>query len=671
MPIVVKSGTVIKAHGKTTIGRKARIAVDADIGKNVTNLSEGKSDGSKPSSGFVDASGKELSAYEAAVVEKTAAPATNVKTGETDYHTYNITTNNKEETKPSFTTIPSTQKQTVEETLKASSFQNRVNATVNKENEIRSSSGKFFTRTPDGKAAINFRAVFSKGYSNAEPVKAFTSTIKDPYSAGSYSSSAGERFASNVGGTIVASSGTLTGLGLINPLKAVRTAGTPIRSVGTAVVKGAPTGLKGVTGALYIAETSLAAGKIGYEVKKATLSSESKAFIKSGEARTAYEMANNQALAGKGKVSQYLISNIPGGKSMTNYDKKAFNSSVKEYAASKGYNERDFVTAVSDYGKARNIGTASAILTGNTASEAVGNALFSSNSAFSSGTSIPLKGSFKKLFVQGAKVTGTAGLGEGAGIALGMEASTGKKLSNYDYKLVAKSGVLGAVSAATLGGTIYATSILKPKLSKGLLGAAYATEPAEYFGDVAGGGSGVGVIKTPGSITFTNTLTDSKTSTDTRVNTNINTNTPTSVSSNVKVLTSGIFNPTNVNTAVGTNPFTNVNVRSNIFSSTNVPTNTNSFVNVPSNSQTQTNINVPTNTLVTSLVPTSTTTSKFPLFGITRTGGSNKGFKGGFGDFFKQSRSYNPSLTASVLNIKGGLPSDLGIKSGLAIRPII
>jgi hypothetical protein len=52
-------------------------------------------------------------------------------------------------------------------------------------------------------------------------------------------------------------------------------------------------------------------------------------------------------------------------------------------------------------------------------------------------------------------------------------------------------------------------------------------------------------------------------------------------------------------------------------------------------------------------------------------GGSNKQYKSGFGDFFKQNRGYNPNLFASVLNIKGSKTSDYGLKSGLGIRNIV
>jgi hypothetical protein len=78
-------------------------------------------------------------------------------------------------------------------------------------------------------------------------------------------------------------------------------------------------------------------------------------------------------------------------------------------------------------------------------------------------------------------------------------------------------------------------------------------------------------------------------------------------------------------------------------------------------------VNVPVNVPVS--VPVTTPTS----FGIPwlplSIGGGGKG-KGIMGDFLKQGRSYQPSLTASVLGIKGARPSDYAIKTGLVIRPL-
>lgn len=694
MAIVVKEGTVISAHGNVTIGENAKLAVNSKIGKNVNNKSSGSSSGSSSSKEyFTDSSGNKLSSYETAAIKATGGGMT-TSSGGTDYATVSVEKPIKQSSAP----LQETQFVSSSELRRRQDLSNLSNGSSGKNTSFErsgpmltsSSTGqaiyaptgqatravahykersdyarkdKLIYKNDQGKRVVNFSKI------NDNPIRNIFVGAKEVYTTGYVSpgSNAINTEAKTFGGALgvgLASNPFASNLGARAATQTIKVAGAPVRYVGNAVVSGAPKGFKGITAVLYTAESSYLGGKLGYEITKSTSSKESKAFINTGESKAAYEIANANALQDKSKVSQYLISNIPGGKKITGYDQAAFDSSVKDYATQKGYNPNLFAQSVKDYGKARNVGTTTAILTGNTASEAVGGALFSGSAAFTTGQTIPVKGAFAKLFVQGAKVTGVAGIGEGGGIALGMEASTGKGLKDFNYEFVAQSAALGGVTAAAGGGLIYATSVLKPKISKGLLGVAYATEPAEYFGDVAGGGTGAGIIKTPGAITFTN----SKTNTNALASTQSPTSSLTT-SSDVRVLTSGVFTSNTVNTRANTNPFTNVNIRSNIFNPTNTNTNTNNFVynpsNTPSNTNTNTNVNTPTPT--NTFVNVFTTTSKAPL-GFGNFGSSNKGVKMGNPDFFKQSRSYNPSLTASVLGLKGEKPGLYGLKSGLGLR---
>jgi len=639
MAIIVKSGTVLSAHGKVTIDKGATIQKGADIGKNVKR---NKSSSSKKEEKYSSTSSP----------WKQTSPITS-----TSPVVANLPANN-----PTSSPAP-TQTQTQTETSNYVRPQSDVRPSTKKE-----------------KRALR-RASFAEKTGIANFIEGATGMNRGAPNPFAETSTPAQSLGAAAGGvfSIVSSTG---GANVFRGAKVVtRTIGAPIRAVGQAVVKGAPAGLKGVTGALYTMETSYAAGKLGYGVVKATRSKESKAFINTGEAKKSYEAANTAALEGKGKAAQYVASNIPGGKRIVDYDNMAFDRSVKDYATTKGYNPDVFSQSVKDYGKARKTGTTAAILTGNTASESVGSALFASNKAFTTGQTIPIKGAFGKLFFQGAKVTAMAGAGEGAGIVLGSEAATGKSLQQTNFLNVGIGAVGGALTAGALGGTIYATSILKPGISKGLLGAAYITEPAEYFGDVAGGVSSAGVIKTKGALTFTSILSNTKSKTKSKSRTRVPTPTNSLLSTPTNTPTT---TPTDTLTPTPTPTTTPSNIKNDFFTPTDTPVSppTNTPVNTPTPTPTPTpaptqtpsftntlvNTLTPTNTYTNTYTPTYTTTSKLPFMPLL--GGSNKQIKPGFGDFFKQNRGYNPSLFSSVLNIKGSKTSDYGLKSGLGIRKI-
>jgi len=602
MAIVVKSGTVLSAHGNVTISDKATINKGADIGKNVK-----RSNGSSSSS-----SSKKEEDYTSG--SSGSSPITS-----TSPVVANLPSNN-----PS--SSPTTTTATRTETTTTSNYVRPVS-------DVRPS-------TKQETRALR-RARFAEKTGLANFLEGATGINRGAPNPFAETSSPAQSVGSALGSVFSIASST----GAVDVFRGAqvvtRTVGAPIRAVGEAVVKGAPAGLKGITSGLYTIETSYVAGKLGYEAVKATKSKESKAFINSGASAEAYEMANTKAMGGKSKVSQYVASNIPGGRRIVGYDQSAFDTSVKDYATSKGYDTEVFGRSVKDYGQARKIGTTSAILTGNTASEAVGGALFASSKAFTTGSSIPIKGAFSNLFMQGAKVTATAGFGEGAGIVLGSEASAGKNLKQTNWVNVGLGGVFGSVTAGLGGGLIYATSVLKPAVSKGLLGTAYITEPAELFGDIAGGGRGAGIIKTPGMITFTNTNTNIDSSSRgspspsgglTSLYSNIDapTNTRTRTSSPIPTIT-----PTNIQATIPVNPFTPTNTRTRTSSPiptpspvpTPTPIPTPSPIPTPTNTPTttQTNIliNTPTSTNIFTPTFTTTPTTKLPFLPLR--GGSNKG----------------------------------------------
>jgi hypothetical protein len=323
---------------------------------------------------------------------------------------------------------------------------------------------------------------------------------------------------------------------------------------------------------------------------------------------------------------------------------------------------------------------------------------------------IGLRKATRNIAIQAATKITRAGFAEGFAMNV-LGTTTGMSKMTYINNPITW-GLGGALSAGLIGGKIAALSVSGRKAAgKGLLGAAYISDPGEIYGDIAadigskiysvgqtkvritvptmnwafGGGGKVrnakfteitprtrqpptisinkpykisyGIIETPKRIV----PISREVSISNIIGTKTRVKVPTSrgrsfvnINSNVP----SVFNvPVSPIIPIPITPITNVPVKPII----NVPIN----INVPTKTNVPTTVYTPTNVPTIVDVPVTVPTFKFPFI-IPGGGGSGKGFNWG-----KRSRvkgKYTPSLVATAFNIRGSMPS---VISGLGIRPIL
>lgn len=378
-------------------------------------------------------------------------------------------------------------------------------------------------------------------------------------------------------------------------------------------------------------------------------------FINTGQA----EAARQAGVSAEGLTGfRAYAASVPGINLVMRRDEKAFSSGVATYAQTQGITD---ITGLEKAARQReNIKTASlsaAALTANTLTEIQGNAALAG---------VTPAATWGGRFAQSAPRIALQGSFEGSSLVLAEQVTSNKDFRSVNYKDVAIGAGLGAASAGLAGGFIYAS---KPLVSKGLLGVAYLTDPYEAVGDI--GASGIkSRVLTLGSPAVGGVAVSSKSSSFTSSATTTAAASPTLFQSRVYS-----FNPVTSSLSNTQTPIRNsFNVFNNIFSRT--PTTTSSVGISPVVSNTFSSVTPVTSTttttaataLTSSSVVVTTPTTLLPLMPFSL-GGFGGGSKMSF-DNLKQGRSYQPSLSAAVLGIKGSKPGGYAIKTGLVVRPV-
>lgn len=693
MVIVVTGGTVTKGRNYVQKDKQGRIVKAVTrSGKTSTTMKSSKSESSNlpKTNTYKDETGRTLTPFESAVVEKKSAPMTSAKTGETVYTSVNVeraskpsssASNNRNVNinnlkKDDFISAGEMKRQkdlstgssggssfeisgynmTSDETgfsSKSGRSTSQIVSTINMNRE-EAYSKKLFQKNSEGKIVINFDRV------GKSPISKFGEGFAEVYNTGYVSPD------STKSGTFFKELGGATAVA-IPSTRVLNVAGQAYQGVVSPVVQGYTTLLTKLPYKTGVVTNLVVSGATTYGLSKgvskvgtgllSVTSPETKTFIQSGQARGAYEAGIAAEQQGAGFIKRQAL-NIPIVNKVVKRDDAAYTVGVSNYAREQGVtNVQGLLKSSRQVENVQTASFASGLLSANTFSEIGGGVALTK-----------IKPSSSK-FVTGFKAISNQGFIEGTSSVIAEQASSGKNLKNLNYGAVAAGGVLGAGTAGVVGGLIYASP--KP-VSNLLLGASYLSDPFEAVGDYTAKSSArvlTGTVSTTnrgGRGRSTNSLTSTNTisaSTPVSSSVNVNSNSFTMVRTPTPSIseTSTFVNaPTPVSTNIRSNIFTRVNTPSNVFSPVN--TNVQTPVNVPVNVNTPTNVftSTPTTVYGKALLP--------PLLGGL--GGSNARFKSGFGDFFKQSRSYNPSLSASVLGITGMKPSSYGIKTGLVIRPL-
>lgn len=345
---------------------------------------------------------------------------------------------------------------------------------------------------------------------------------------------------------------------------------------------------------------------------------------------------------------------VPGVNKLVRRDEKAFRSGVVSYAQGAGIKDiTGLEKSARQYENIRTGAFAAGSVSANTFSEIGGQV--------SVAAITPAK-TFGARFMQGGLKIASQGFIEGSSVVVAEQTASGRNPRTFNYPAIGAGAILGGVSAGAIGGTIYAA---KPVVGKGLLGAAYVVDPYEAVGDVTADAASRVITTTPSlssrAAPFTPTNAVNPTSA-----TSVLQPSATITQSKAFSLTTTPTTPVSTNTF--TSSFTNPFVRTSTFVRT---TPTNVFVNAPVNTPTSTNVFTPTST--NTFTPTAPVTftgrpglPPLPLM----FGGGGGGFKKGVFDSLKQPRAYQPSLTASVLGIRGKKPSAALLKTGLTVRPL-
>lgn len=318
----------------------------------------------------------------------------------------------------------------------------------------------------------------------------------------------------------------------------------------------------------------------------------------------------------------------------------------------------------------------------------------------------------KKYITEVAKRIGVAGFAEGVATDVVLTRGKGQLGSNFKFNPLrtAAFGFGGAFTAGAIGSEVVKQSLKSPTRGRATLGAAYAGDPGEPFGDVLGdiaskirGVSKEGVKTRVTTFTstvgaFTQTAKGKAQSFTSRAKSNINnfikskapsisqtqTQKPT-IRGTRAVSTS--FTPTQIKSlSVTRTSVPTPGISSNILkgkgqvpsvirtpSTAIVPTPTTPVVPTPITTSVPSTITSPTLVNIPSFVPTSVTTpvtTTVPTFGIPGfippPGGGGRGFR-----FPKKKKgrtfSYLPSIAAIGLGIKG---KRSGVSTGLEVRPI-
>ena len=338
-------------------------------------------------------------------------------------------------------------------------------------------------------------------------------------------------------------------------------------------------------------------------------------------------------------------------------EKDTYEGAIRQQLKAQGYEGKELDEAVAGFMRRRKYATAgeaAALLYLNTYSEIFGEAKVAQNFAKKQGAKIsysnielkPLISNLntqkvvsnnlisftftkgRQVFLPAAFEIGKAGFVEGFGSEVAQQAAREKPL---DLKQAAVMGGYGAASAGLIGGSIVATSVRKPGISKTIMAASYITDPYEFPGDVAANLLRKSAAKATGLTYNVPVITqvspnvfsvaskteggknakfeasdvwpfsDVKAANKVAIKNNpfTNTNTNANINPNVKAP---------VITQAPINPFINPNVNNNINPNINPQpnTNTNTNTNTPSDSNTpadifqniNTNINTPVNTFV-------------------------------------------------------------------------
>jgi len=600
----------------------------------------------------IDSTGRTLTPFETAAVKATSGEMTSAETGQAVYSSVSVERSEKAN-KPNF--IDVAQKETVRKGLNKvaakETFKEKIFTGAIKSNPviIGSPVASFvddaYSFTKDLKGSVNAPLVSNQGLREsmnllvtAEPS---VSANKNYFSDNPFTKSFGRSQYK------LAAVSSLAGVGVykqaVTPL--VTRYATALKTLPKATQKVVNLGASlGVT--YGVSEGVESAGNAIVKVS----SPNTKDFFNTGQARGAFEAGINAERSQAGFVDRQLLS-IPIANKLVKRDDDLFASGVKAYASDQGIvNTDSLIKSARQVENVQTASFASGLLSANTFSEIGGQVALS-------GKAVPA--TFKGRFWQGFKTISNQGFIEGSSSVVAEQTASGKNPKTFNYPAIAAGAAIGAVTAGTIGGVIYAAP---PTISKTLLGASYVADPFEVAGDFTA--SSASRVLTP-ALSFSGGRTASLSTPTSSNNVVSSSNTITNTFTAVDQPTN-VFTPVNTptNTFVNSNIFTSTraNVLSNTYTPTNAATPTNTFVNTP--------VNTPTNTFVNT--PTVTGRKEFLLFPpIFGGGGSNKKFGFGFTDSLKQRRTYQASLTAKVLNIKGSRPSAFGIKTGLVVRPIL
>jgi hypothetical protein len=322
-----------------------------------------------------------------------------------------------------------------------------------------------------------------------------------------------------------------------------------------------------------------------------------------GKARTAARVAEQEAIANQGSAFQIPIINKGFNlKSVANEinpllagDKQAYKSALEQEFRAQGLSEAEVQSAVRVALKERESGGIAEIgglLYISKSSEALGRRYVTEKfgELGAKGVVIAESGTGLKLFKYVAPQIAKAGAVEGVSTAITQDMTRSQKSKPLQ---IAGYGVFGAASAGLIGGTIAATQLSKPTVSKTIEVASYISDPYEFAGDKAQDltesvGKRLGKVypepkihkntPTPAATLSFGVTANTKSNTQAKANSDIATFAPTEV-------------PVNTNVDINTKSNPQIYIKSVV--GTKVPTEIFTPVSVPINTKidTKTNIN--------------------------------------------------------------------------------
>jgi len=285
---------------------------------------------------------------------------------------------------------------------------------------------------------------------------------------------------------------------------------------------------------------------------------------------------------------QSLLYNIPLADLLVR-DKKAANDIITSRLKSMGKSDKEIKTylkLVEQERLQRSRQEATEAVASEAISELIGGFAFANRFKVLSGTKLTKKGSFWRMFKEGAAITAPLGFFEGAQSELSRQRIRGEKLN---IKEAAILGGYGTLTAGLFGGltTGFFASSTKKAVTTGI---GYMIDPYELIGDVTASALTKSFEKVTGKklakAQFTFNIPLSKT---------ITVGTKTKTKTKTKTITKELskFNPLNV--TIGTT--TDIGIFSNIPTETETKTGayTGAYVGLPTQAQTNIPSSVPTN----------------------------------------------------------------------------